>query len=186
MKEKIRTFIAIPLPQSVKVALIDLGKQLSPQFPNGAVRWVQPDKMHLTVRFLGDTAVSQIPNIITQLDQIKSKPIRLQLSHLGCFPDEKRPRVLWVGLIGEMIQLGQLKQAVDQRLVPLGWPLETKKFSPHLTLGRVKDSRKIANVRWGGEVEQVHFRVTAVHLIQSTLQSSGPIYTTLHSVKMGD
>lgn len=186
MKEKIRTFIAIPLPQSVKAALNDLCNQLGPQFPKEAVRWVQPERMHLTVRFLGDTVVSQIPNIITQLDQLELQPIRLQLNEVGCFPNRNRPRVLWVGLKEEMAQLVQLKEAVDQQLVPLNWPLETRKYNPHLTIGRIKDSGKVTKVRWGGEVEQVHFQVTAVHLIQSTLQSNGPIYKTLHSITMED
>ena len=184
MKEKVRAFIAIPLPQAVKEALNEVSVQLRVQFSNGGVRWVQPDKMHLTVRFLGDTAVSQLSAIITQLDHLQPKPIRLQLHEVGCFPNKKSPRVLWVGLKGDMAQLVQLKQTVDQCLFSLGWPLETKKYSPHLTVGRIKDSREVANVRWKGEVEQVHFGVTAVHLIQSTLQKDGPIYTILHSVKL--
>ena len=182
MEKQKRIFIAVPLPDAVKNALHAVCAKLQQQFARGTVRWVQPDNMHLTLRFLGDTAVSQISPLITQLDHLNSKPIRLELSHLGCFPNRDRPRVLWVGLQGEVTRLEQLKKQVDQNLAMLGWPPETKAYKPHLTVGRVKDARKVAEVRWGGAVEAVHFQVTAVHLIQSDLQKNGPVYTTLHEV----
>jgi len=185
MEEKVRTFIAVPLPDFVKEALDEAAQKLQLQLPDKSIRWVRPDRMHLTLRFLGDTAVSQIPTVAAQLNQLQFEPIRLQLNNLGCFPNKKRPRVLWVGLQGEVAYLEQLKRKIDQQLEPLGWPLETKKYSPHLTIGRVKKQRQLTNMRWGSEVEQVHFRATAVHLIQSTLQKEGPVYTTLHSVGLG-
>ena len=184
MEEDRRVFIAIPLPEGVKMALGDVCERLKLAFPQGAVRWVHPDKMHLTLRFLGETAVSTLPDIMTQLDQLKPQPIHLQLTQLGCFPSKDNPRVLWAGLSGEMGQLIHLKQTIDQKLVGLGWPLETRKYNPHLTVGRVKDKREVAKIGWRNEIEQVYFRVTAVQLIQSELQRSAPIYTTLHSVTM--
>lgn len=182
MEEVKRIFIAIPLPEAVKRALDNVCEQLQQQFPSGSVRWVQADNMHLTLRFLGDTAVSQIPGIITQLDQLCPKPVRLQLHQLGCFPNQSNPRVLWVGLKGELAELQQLKRDVDRQLAALSWPPETKPFTPHLTIGRVKDARKAGQVRWRCEVDEAHFGVTAVHLIQSDLQKQGPVYTTLHKI----
>lgn len=185
MEEQSRLFIAIPMPNGVKSALSDCLYQLSSQFPKGVVRWVRKDLIHLTVCFLGDTAVSKIPIIIKQLDQITqtSKPFMLQLDQLGCFPSRKKPHVLWVGLQGEMAQLHHLKQTIDQQLHPLGFPLQTRKYNPHLTIGRIKDSQKGAKIKWGSAVEMVHFQVTAVTLYQSKLTANGPIYTPLHTSK---
>ena len=186
MMETIRTFLAISLPDSVCSALAILSQSLATQMPRGSVRWVKPDRMHLTVRFLGDTAVSKLPQISSSLDIItKQHPsFSLQLSHLGCFPNERRPRVIWVGLQGETDALVSLKRDVDQALAPLGWEVEKRPFRAHLTLGRVKDARKLAGIKWGVDVEKLNVPVTAVKLIESQLRPSGPIYTVRHESKL--
>ena len=182
MMETVRSFIAISLPKSVCNALGALSQSLAAQLPRGSVRWVKPERMHLTVRFLGDTAVSKLPQIATNLDNVtKQYPsFSLQLSHLGCFPNERRPRVIWVGLQGDTNALVSLKQDVDKSLAPLGWEVEKRPFRAHLTLGRVKDARKLAGVKWGADVEKLAVPVTAVKLIESQLRPSGPVYTVRH------
>ena len=182
----IRAFIAIELPEEVKRMLWKVSETLAAQMPDRAVRWVKPDRMHLTLRFLGDTAVSQLSSIAGQLDRVSAQHAThtLETEGLGCFPNRKRPRVIWVGLQGELEATGRLKQAIDQALVPLGWKEEDRPFRPHLTLGRVKDSRKLQGVHWEAEVGVAPVPVTAVHLIESTLRPDGPIYTVRHTSRL--
>lgn len=186
MDETSRLFIAISLPTDVKMALQRTVDMLQEQIPNNVVRWVKPDNIHLTLRFLGDTAVSKIPQLVTELDKLDGvrQSFTLQLNQLGCFPNKKQPRVLWVGLQGEMRQLVALKQTVDHILQKIDFPLETRRYNPHLTIGRVKDSAKLGRIKWGGDVAPQLFSVTAVTLFQSELTPNGAIYTNLHTVQL--
>ena len=183
MVKKIRAFIAIELPAAARLALAQASQQLARQLPAGSVRWVKPERMHLTLRFLGDTAVTQLPALAAQLDELAARhaPFNLRLDKLGCFPHCKRPRVIWAGLTGNVAALSTLKQDLDARLVSLGWEEEERPFQAHLTLGRVKNSRAVSQVKWGIEMEKAEMGVTAVHLIESQLQRSGPIYTIRHT-----
>ncbi len=182
----IRTFIAIHLPAEITAVLTQIISTLKAQTPTRAVRWVKPENIHLTLSFLGDTAVSKLPNIATTLDQIAGKisPFRLHLDQLGCFPNRRVPRIIWVGLEGAMAQLKSLKRQIDEHLIPLGWQPEKRPYNPHLTLGRAKESRHLKNMHWNMEIEKVAFNVTAVHHIQSQLLPQGVVYTTIHTSTM--
>ncbi|MFO7539622.1 MAG: RNA 2',3'-cyclic phosphodiesterase [Chloroflexota bacterium] len=186
--EKIRTFIAVELPAAVREYLGSVTAELAAHTKSGLVRWVRPERMHLTLCFLGETAVSQVPAVAAALDRVavQQRPFQLQLTELGAFPNQKRPRVVWVGLGGEMALLAALKQQVDEALLPLGWPPEKRPFNPHLTLGRVKDSGVGQQIRWQTGVEQLVIPVTAVHLIESQLRPDGPRYTIRHSSRWGE
>ncbi len=186
MKTTIRAFIAIALPDDVKAMLGEVSEALAAQMPPHSVRWVRPDLLHATLRFLGDTAVSQLPIIASELDRIMAGHYRIDLwvSGLGCFPNRRRPRVIWAGLQGDVTAVNSLKRGIDVCLEPLGWELERRPFRPHLTLGRVKDSRQLRGVAWGAAVKELVVPVTAVHLIESQLRPGGPIYTVRHTSKL--
>ncbi|MCB8983900.1 MAG: RNA 2',3'-cyclic phosphodiesterase [Ardenticatenaceae bacterium] len=179
----IRAFIAVEMPTAVKQELARAVNELDEQIPQGSVRWVKPELMHLTLVFLGDTAVSKLPSVTAALDEAAqtAAPFTLHLSEMGCFPNRQRPRVIWVGLDGHTQPLLALKRAVDEALVPLGWAAEKRPFQAHLTLGRVKDARQLRNVNWGTKVKELAVPVTAVHLMESQLQRGGPLYTVRHS-----
>ena len=179
----IRAFIAVQLPVEVKEALGNVSRTLDSQVTRGAVRWVRPEQMHLTLRFLGDTDVQSLPAVQAALDAVATgyKPFTLQLEGIGCFPNARRPRVIWVGLSDDAGHLQPLKVALDERLDPLGWPPEDKPFRAHLTLGRAKDERAAQGVAWTGDVPRLPVPVDAIHLIESRLQPSGPVYTLRHS-----
>ncbi|MEM7331941.1 MAG: RNA 2',3'-cyclic phosphodiesterase [Chloroflexota bacterium] len=182
-EKKIRTFIAIDLPEEVKHYLEAVSKELDQQMPKRAVRWVKPELMHLTLRFLGDTTVSQLPSISKALSaHLTEKSFSLKLSQLGAFPNKNKPRVIWVGLGGEMKRLQQTQAQVETALTDLDWPPDRLPFKPHLTLGRVKQTELFKGKTWGGHVEPLAFDVTAVHLMQSELTSKGPNYSILESV----
>lgn len=181
--QTIRAFIAVELPPPIKQELDRVSKVFAAQLPPRAVRWVQPEKMHLTLRFLGDTAVNQLPDLSRALDQLAAEhpSFPLQLNQPGCFPNPKRPRVIWVGVTGEKAALLALKQGLDQRLEPLGWAAEGKPFSAHLTIGRVGNGRLPATMSWDVTVSPVSFTVDSIHIIESQLTPKGPIYTIRHT-----
>ncbi len=189
---RIRTFIAISLPERVQIELgqvndVLAGQMLAGKLPARSVRWVQPHLIHLTLRFLGDTAVANLPSLATALDEIATHhaPFTLTLSELGCFPNRQRPRVIWAGLSGDLPAAQKLQADIEQAVQGLGWAVEDKPFRAHLTLGRVKDGRLLRGVEWGAAVKELAVPVTAVHLIESQLRPSGPIYTTRHTSLLG-
>ena len=181
--QTIRAFIAIELPQNVKQELGQVSKTLAAQLLSRSVRWVQPANMHLTLRFLGDTAVSRLPRLAQALDDLVTKhsSFQLQLNRVGCFPNPKRPRVIWIGVNGAEAILLAIKRELDERLVPLGWATEDKPFHAHLTIGRVGNGRLPATMNWTVPVSPVSFSVNGVHLIESQLTPKGPVYTVRHT-----
>lgn len=181
--EKIRTFIAVALPAGVQEALGAISQELAPQVPEKSVKWVKPERMHLTLRFLGDTPLKILDGITGGLDEVAaaSAPFTLHLDQLGCFPHERRPRVIWVGVRGATEEAAALKQAVDRMLAPLGWDPEERSFHPHLTLGRVKRYHNQIDLPWGASVVSQPIPVDAVHLIESQLRPNGPVYTVRHT-----
>jgi RNA 2',3'-cyclic 3'-phosphodiesterase len=187
----VRAFIALSLPPVVKEELGQISGELAGRVPRGAVRWVRPEQMHLTLRFLGDTQLERLPDIQSAMDTIAGRyqPFDVVLDSVGCFPNCRRPRVIWVGLAGDRNQpshgLVALKQSLDTALAPLGWEPETKPFRAHLTLGRVKDEPAVRGVEWTVDVAPLVVPVSAIHLIESDLRPSGPVYTIRHRSELG-
>lgn len=182
--DTIRTFIALHLPPAVEQTLLGTIHHYRPRFPAGSVRWVRPDQLHVTLRFLGETAVSLLPTIQQQLDQIASHhaPLTLALGQLGCFPNCQRPRIFWVGLEGELERLHALQQEIEAMANQLGWAREKRPFSPHLTLGRSKDGQPPQGAAWRGPVTrgETQMQLAAVALVESQLHPSGAVYTVRH------
>ncbi|MDX1687113.1 MAG: RNA 2',3'-cyclic phosphodiesterase [Candidatus Promineifilaceae bacterium] len=181
--EKIRTFIAVTLPDDVSEALGAVSQELAPQVPEKSVKWVTPERIHLTLRFLGDTPVDKLDDVASGLDRVAAgrAPFTLHLDQLGCFPNERRPRVIWVGVRGATEEVAALKEAIDEMLDPLGWEPERRSFHPHLTLGRVKRNHRQVALPWGSPVVSRPIPVDAVHLIESRLRPEGPVYTVRHT-----
>ncbi len=179
--KQIRAFIAIELPLSLREALYDSVRRVGANVTDRAIRWVKPGNIHLTLRFLGDTQETLLPVIGEELQaRVNSlNPLTLTTDKIGCFPDPGRPRVIWVGLTGDLEHLENLYQLVEQTVIDFGWEPEKRRFTPHLTLGRVNDSRKAAEARlpYGDVLVGQEFNIESISLIESTLTSSGAIYT---------
>lgn len=186
--ETLRTFIAIVLPDPIIRQLAQVQRQLERQAPSESVRWVRPEGIHLTLKFLGDTPVGKLDAIRTALAAVASRasPCTFTVGGLGCFPNPRRPRVIWVGIQTAGGELTALQQAVEAAMKPLGFPPEGREFTPHLTLGRVRDRISPADMaRIGalvsstdiGTLGEVQARGFA--LIQSILKPSGAEYIPL-------
>jgi 2'-5' RNA ligase len=191
----LRTFIAIELEEPLRVAVGQVQAQLKRQMPPGSVRWVAPEAMHLTLKFLGDTSTSRIRAIVDALTNACAgfPPFTLTLAGRGCFPNVRRPQVVWVGIHDSGRMLARMQDSVEKHVAPLGWPREPRGFTPHLTLGRVVRDASAETAAHVGEavtqsvVETIGAQVvSAVHLIQSDLRPSGPVYKNLASVRLAE
>ena len=191
--EKIRAFIAIELDESIKDGLTELQERLKGKVPRGSVRWVRTAGIHLTLKFLGDVPADQIGEITRALQKSCQgfAPFSLSCGGLGCFPTLKRPRVVWVGIQEETGTLAQLQKAIEENVAPLGYPTEKRKFSPHLTLGRVQrrvssgDRRRLGELVGASEIGMLgQMEVRSVNLIRSDLRPSGAVYTRLAEVEL--
>ncbi|MGQ9628137.1 MAG: RNA 2',3'-cyclic phosphodiesterase [Anaerolineae bacterium] len=191
--EKIRTFIAIELSQEIRAGLAEIQERLKAQAPPEAVRWVQPESIHLTLKFLGEVPAVKMESIRQALERAVGSvaPFSLSCGGLGCFPNPKRPRVIWVGVEEKTGRLSWMQQAVEAALSPLGYRPEARPFHPHLTLGRVQSrvgaadlrrmSELMASVKVGhiGEMEARY-----ISLMRSDLHPEGAIYTQLAQVNL--
>lgn len=184
----IRAFVALPMPPEVQRYLQALQRRLNNAAP-GAVRWVEPEAMHLTLKFLGDIAPDQVPPIAALVRRAagQTTPLQLPLTTVGCFPAPLRPRVLWAGLGGDLSRLQALHALLDTSLAALGFERETRPFAPHVTLGRVRDAASAEDVAALARLLQrppalsgaPAARVDRLVLYRSTLTPSGPVYEHL-------
>ncbi len=188
--EQVRSFIAIELPDELKQELAELEARLQSGSQSG-VRWVDPYSIHLTLKFLGNVAVDRIGEITTAMEEATRgiSPFQLELSNLGVFPNLRRVQVAWVGVKGEVDKLGQLQQSLESGLAPLGFAPESRKFTPHLTLARLRNQVSLAErQRFGqliadAEFEAIHgIEVDAINLMRSQLTREGAIYSRIGSV----
>jgi 2'-5' RNA ligase len=188
--ESIRSFIAIELPPEIRLALETLQARLkSPDQP--WVKWVDLHGIHLTLKFLGNVATDRIDEIIAAMrEAVGGMPtLQLELKGMGGFPNLKRVQVVWVGLDGEIDRLRQLQQGIEVSLARLGFARESRPFTPHLTLARVRDRVSAEDRQAFGQAvasasleADYAFKVMAIGLIKSQLTRAGAVYSQLGAV----
>lgn len=179
---KLRLFIAFPLPTEV---IAQLGEIIG-QFHSltRSVRWVKPDNIHLTVRFLGDTEEALVPRLADLLDQTARDftSSSIVADRIGGFPNLKRPSVIWVGPSGPIEEAASIASAIESGVRELGLGEEKKGFKPHLTLGRVRRGQQIGELAEhlsNHQMKPIKIDLGRLVLFQSTLTPSGPIYKRL-------
>ena len=180
-----RTFVALPIPEIQRTRLGRLQSLLAPDLPG--TRWVTPDQFHLTLAFLGDVPDLDLASVCRAVGDAvsQSERLTLNLQSLGAFPDPSRPRTVWVGLGGpDQAGLLALQAAIAAGVAAVGYPAEGDRFTPHITLGRLKGGK-------AGEVDLVkqvaHFRTWSagnfeaaqVLTYASTVAPEGPTSMTL-------
>jgi 2'-5' RNA ligase len=190
--EQIRSFIAIELPDEVKSALDRLQAQLKTG-GHSSVKWADPYGIHLTLKFLGDIAVAKVGEITGAIEAAAQgiSPFHLEVRGLGAFPNFRRVRVVWVGVEGELARLNQLQRGIESNLAPLGFAPESRPFTPHLTLGRLREpaspaeQQSVGQLIAGTRFEAAYgFDVDSVSLMRSQLTRDGAIYSQISSVKL--
>ncbi|MBN1882062.1 MAG: RNA 2',3'-cyclic phosphodiesterase [Deltaproteobacteria bacterium] len=176
-----RLFIAAEPPQHVVDGCRDVIEKL--KGAGDGIRWVKPHGIHLTVKFFGNVDESRIPEISDAAGVLSgSGAIDLAVGGLGTFPGKKRPRVIWIGITGDLDRLVTARDMLDGALSGIGFPREDRPFRAHLTLGRVKERIPVALVsrlEQSRDISLGAMRVEGFSLIQSDLKPSGAVYTPL-------
>lgn len=195
--DTVRAFIAIELSEDARQGLAMLQDRLRGILPPDTVRWAAATNIHLTLHFLGDLRRNHLETVERILLDAagRSSPFSLTLAGLGCFPNPRRPRIVWVGISGETEPLRLLHKRLGKDLKKsIGFHPEPRPFSPHLTIGRVKKAlRTQPSVRLGSLLEQQFdtvgdlavLKVDKILLIQSDLRPDGPVYTSLAQAELG-
>ena len=157
------------------------------------VKWVETGNIHLTLKFLGDINTEITGRITLALEKAArgTPPFDIEVSGPGVFPNMKRVQVIWIGLAGELEKLGLLQKRIEESLIPLGFPAETRPFTAHLTLARVRDyARPDDRLKLGQLIADTNFEtkyrinVNAFHLMRSQLTREGPIYSKISTVTL--
>ncbi len=178
-----RLFVAIELPEHIRVNLTTLLHELRAISPNA--KWVRPENMHLTLKFLGETDPPKVSDVMSALSVIRApQPVTLEFRGLGFFPNAKRPRVFWVG-IEISATLSSIAAEIDQTLHALGFALEDRPFTPHLTLARFNQPLFQTVLETAASERSSRsfgsFSANQFHLIESKQKSAGAEYTTLQT-----
>lgn len=191
MSDAYRAFIALALPPAVT----DFLRQVQDCLANEGVRarWVRPEGIHLTLKFLGRLGPEKIAALAAAVDSVVSHaaPLELTAQGLGGFPNRSRPRVLWVGIGGQSESLADLQQHLENALMPLGWPPEKRPFRGHLTLARAKGRRPLAKnmadtIELCGPKGVVSFTAATLVLYRSHLMPTGAVYEALRQWDLHD
>lgn len=183
MKTEIRAFIAIELPSEVKTFLGDMTSILKKL--GGDVKWVRPEGIHLTLKFLGNIPTDLIEEIERAAQPVFSAHpvIGVGIKGLGAFPTLKRPRVIWAGCRDSKDRLPPLVAQIEDVLQPLGFAKEKRVYNPHLTLGRVRSNDRIADlvaaVKEKIDVTGPSFVADHAVLFESVLSPSGAQYSEI-------
>ncbi len=198
-----RAFVAVELPDEIKRSLSDLQIHLRRTIHASAgaknadriLKWVNPQGIHLTLKFLGNVPIQQIGDVETALRKAvgHERSCVLQLVGTGVFPSWTRPRVIWVGLFGQTEEMRQLQRQVENALHGLGFPPEARPFNPHITLARIREEASAGEKRSIGEAIKSavdtekwfgELRVEEISLMRSELMRAGPRYSRLAVVRL--
>jgi 2'-5' RNA ligase len=183
-----RIFIAVKLSSEIKLRLGEVQNKLKESGVD--VKWVKPENIHLTLKFLGNVIELKLEPLVKEVGEVARKfsPFKIKFSGLGTFPNLKNPRVIWIGIEGEVKELLKLKGEIEENLVKLEFASEGREFKPHLTLGRVKsfqnkgelsEAVSSLNIPRIGEME-----VNKISIIKSELRREGPIYTVVGEIHL--
>ncbi len=174
-----RVFIAVELPNEIRKALGDVQRALRPL--TNSARWVAPESIHITLKFVGEVPDKRVEDIDTALTGLTWKPFTISVRGVGFFPGTRSPRVFWAGM--EAPTMKGLAEQLDTRLERQGFEKEKRAFRPHITLARAKNSRIDSTLVSGAEKFQEYdfgsFGVDRVFLFKSTLKPSGAVYEKL-------
>lgn len=187
-EEKIRTFIAINISSELREVCKTFIEELIKT--GGDVKWVKPESIHLTLKFLGNLTASKIEPVCDAVERACAEfsAFRLKSGSKGAFPNLRRPRIFWVGLTETNDHiLTDLQAKVETALIEVGFEKESRKFHPHLTVGRVRSANKITQATQAFEnyhFPEIEFDVNRVLIMKSELTPRGAIYSIQKAVSL--
>ncbi len=184
-----RLFVALDIPAEIRAGIGGVVRQLRARAGHdagNAARWVAPESLHVTLKFLGEAGQERLPEIKAALSEVRAQPFDVQFQGMGVYPNPERARVFWIG-VGAPISLEQLALSVDQALAKIGIAPEKRPYSPHLTLARAREGKEASQYlkrlqQQAGEDRIPAFgsmRATEFFLFESKTLPEGPRYTKL-------
>jgi len=186
-----RAFIAIELPKAIRDSLTRLEERLK---KSGAqVKWVEPQNIHLTLKFLGEVDQQKLEKITEAIKctACDKKTFHLRVSSVGAFPKINFPRIIWVGIDKGDNETKEIAEELEEKLAELGIPKENRPFSSHITIGRTKSTlnkeeliQELTAAEDILKTENLEFNVERITLFQSTLTPSGPVYKPLKTADL--
>jgi 2'-5' RNA ligase len=184
-----RLFIAMDTPAVIKRHIAHIQDDL--RATQSDVRWESSEKFHLTIKFLGSTAPDLLDQITTRLGAAAAKfsPLTVVYRNIGCFPKRGDPRIIWIGMEEQSGGLIMLQQLIDTEMAAIGFPREDRPFHPHVTIGRIRSTRRISALR--RMMETLTFEcqpvvVSSIDLMNSELKPGGSVYTPIASFPLGE
>ena len=179
-----RTFIAIDISAAVMGACETHINSLRAGFKDVRISWASPEKLHVTLKFLGDTEGSLISRLNDGIAAVaaKHRPFTLRLSRSGVFPSKSRPRILWIGIEDDSKSIPALYSSIEAVCEGVGFERETREFRPHLTIARIREpdrAAELAGAHLTANIEPIEFMVTEVVLYESRLGPTGSTYFPL-------
>jgi 2'-5' RNA ligase len=174
-----RLFVSVELPEEIKRSLSSIQDRLRPLIK---ARWTAPEQFHLTLKFLGETPDSQLPQITGALGGVQfNDPITLHTSRIVCFPPHGPIRIIAAEMADESGACSVLQSGIDQACNRAGFQLEARRWTPHVTVGRVKDRApgSLRAAAASSSLPRMDFEVEEFHLMESCLDLTGPTYLSL-------
>lgn len=176
-----RIFVGIKLSEKVQKTVSDYIKDLKKEFPNLRVGWEKSEKLHLTLKFLGDIDNESLKRLQKVTDKTASnhKSFKLKISKNGVFQNKRRPRILWLEVIDEENNLLKIKNELENDLEKIGFEKEKRKFKPHLTIARIREPKKsksLVEKHLKNNFEPIEFEVSEIVIFESELKPTGSIY----------
>ncbi len=190
--QTLRSFIAAEIDVPIKEKIIQVMKGFKDKVHEG-IRWVSDENIHLTLKYFGDIQQDNLTILADALQSacISIPPFKIQLADLGAFPDHHRPRVVWIG-VKENVELVNLAGVIENLAIKSGVKAEDRAFSAHITLGRVARSADYLDILKIGETVSStkvgEVGIQTIHeliIFKSDLQQDGPVYTKIHTLKLG-
>lgn len=187
----VRAFLAIDLPDSLRREIGKIQDEMKPHVRG--IRWTRPEGIHLTLTFFGNISQGEIAALSPAIENTAGgvSPLQLRLGTPGVFPGIRKPRVLWIGVDGEVAALVKLQGEIERNLETIGFKRESRPYKPHLTMGRFRDpgsssglERALGNIK--DLYQTIVFRAEGLTLFKSDLKPGGAVYTALGFFPFGE
>jgi 2'-5' RNA ligase len=184
-----RIFAAVDISEEARRRVSEYSAALRREFPDLRVGWEKAEKLHLTLKFLGETNEAQLNDLTEIVDKIAEQisTFSLQITATGVFPSPRKPRILWLGVNDKTESLLKISELLETGCERIGFPKENRNFKAHLTVGRLREPHKsieIARKHLQNEFEPVEFEVSEIVIYESKLQSTGSIYSVVSKHKL--